>query len=142
MNKRFLIIIGICSTVCITGIGSLSFGSTPTLVTTQSDWGEWTTSDCLKEIDYRVKKGDFNSYANKWYWYLQFRNRYENQVHFSYSISEPGTQTEPDHRDQIDAGETSDTKGFLLTSGSRCHVRTGNLRFGDNDYGPYEPCDR
>ena len=107
-----------------------------------SDWGEWTNSDCFKGVDYRAKRGDYNSYANKWHWDVQFRNRYNNQLNYSYAVGEPGTLPEPDHRDHISAGDISDTKGFLLNSSKACRIRVGYVRFGNDDSGSYHECDQ
>ena len=107
-----------------------------------SEWGPWGPDDCFDGIDYRVKKGDFNSYSQKWYWYLQFRNRYDRKVYFSYSVGEQGTKSEPDHRNYMEAGSESDVPGFLLYSGSKIHVRVGYIRFGNDNSGAYATCDK
>jgi hypothetical protein len=107
-----------------------------------NEWGPWSPDDCFDGIDFRVKKGDYNSYANKWYWYVQFRNRYNKQVYFSYAVDEPGTRPKPDHRKSMDAENESDSAGFLLYSGGQIHVRIGYIRFGSDDSGSYVTCDR
>tara|TARA_R110002033_G_scaffold162910_1_gene199770 strand:+ start:1899 stop:2336 length:438 start_codon:yes stop_codon:yes gene_type:complete len=106
------------------------------------EWGSWGADDCFNGIDYRVKKGDYNSYAKQWYWYVQFRNRYNKPVNFSYAVDEPGTRPEPDHRSRMDASSESDSTGFLLYSGTRIHVRIGYIRFGSYDSGAYATCDK
>jgi hypothetical protein len=107
-----------------------------------NDWGAWGNDDCFSGIDYRVKKGDYNNYAKQWYWYVQFRNRYNKQVHFSYAVAEPGTRPEPDHRTSVDANDVSDSTGFLLYSGGQIRVRVGYIRFGSYDSGAYSTCDK
>lgn len=129
--------------LALTGLLLFTLSFTPVIHhSTASDWGEWINDDCFKGIDFRVKKGEYNSYAKKWYWYVQFRNRYNNQVNYSYSVSEPGTMTNPDHRDRMGSNNISDSKGFLMYSGDKIHVRVGYIRFGDNDSGEYARCDQ
>lgn len=107
-----------------------------------NEWGAWVNDDCFSGIDFRVKKGDYNNYAKQWYWYVQFRNRYNKQVHFSYAVAEPGTRPEPDHRISADANDVSDSTGFLLYSGGQIRVRVGYIRFGSYDSGTYSTCDK
>lgn len=107
-----------------------------------TEWGEWMNDDCFKGIDYRVRKGEYNSYAGKWNWYVQFRNRYQAPVHFNYIVSEPGTRPDPDHRTHMDGNCISDTKLFLLYNSSLVHVRVGYIRFGNSDSGNYASCDQ
>jgi len=131
-------VIGFCIIILYAGINS--FTKSPSK-SQRGDWGEWANDDCFKGIDYRVKKGSYNSYSNKWDWYVQFRNRYNNSISFSYSISEPGTMTDPDHRQHVSSGSIGETIGSIFNAG-RCHVRIGRLRFGDDDSGSYVPCDQ
>lgn len=107
-----------------------------------NDWGEWSNDDCFKGIDYRAKRGDYNNYAKKWHWYVQFRNRYQQKLNYNYAIDEPGTRPTPDHRDHIDGGDLSESKIALLFSSDACHIRVGNVRFGEDDSGSYEKCDQ
>lgn len=123
-------------------MGIISFVKVSSPKIQQSDWGEWINDDCFKGIDYRVKKGDYNSYAGKWHWFVQFRNRYNNRISYNYSISEPGIKTEPDHRDHISSGSLSNSKIALIQDPNRCHVRVGYIRFGDDDSGSYVQCDQ
>lgn len=135
MKKHHLLI--------LTGLLLFTLSFTPVIHhPTTSDWSEWVSGNCVQGIDYRVKKGDFNNYAKKWYWYVQFRNRYNNTVNFSYSVSEPGTMTNPDHRSRMTGGNLSDATGFLMYSGDKVHVRVGYVRFGDSDSGQYVNCDQ
>jgi len=105
-----------------------------------SEWGEWMNDDCFKGIDYRVQKGEYNSYAGKWNWYVQFRNRYQATVHYNYIVSEPGTRPDPDHRDEMAENSMSDTKLILLYNSARVHVRVGYIRFGNSYSGNYATC--
>lgn len=108
-----------------------------------NDWGEWIQDDCFNGIDYRVRKGDYNSYSHQWYWYAQIRNRYNKKVNISYIISEPGEIKTPNARTIIEAGGIDGAgEVALLNSSERCHVRVGYLRFGDDDSGSYYNCDK
>jgi hypothetical protein len=110
---------------------------------TQQDWGEWVSDDCFKGIDYRTRRGDFNDNLNKWMWYAQIRNRYDEKINISFIITDPGEIKSPDHRTTIN-GQSIEGFGInaFITSGERCHVRVGYIRFGDNDSGPYYRCDK
>jgi hypothetical protein len=136
LSFSFLLILG----ALIPGVKS-SIDRIPT-TEKKSDWGEWINDDCFKGIDYRVKKGDYNSYSRQWYWYMQIRNRYHDEINISYTISEPGAINEPDHRTSVSAQDISETKVALLNSSVNCHVRVGYLRFGDSDSGSYYSCDQ
>lgn len=107
-----------------------------------SDWGQWRNVSCYKGIDFRTKRGDYNSYARKWNWYVQFRNRYYEKINFNYIISEPDETENPDHRTHIEAEDTGDSKLALLSSSGGCHVTVGMVRFGENDTGTYSRCDQ
>lgn len=107
-----------------------------------SDWGEWINVSCYKGIDFRTKKGDYNSYARKWLYSIQFRNRYYKRVSFNYSVNEPGEDNTPDHRKHIDASEASDVTGTLLYSANGCRILINKVRFGDDYEGDFVSCDQ
>lgn len=107
------------------------------------EWGEWQTTSCFRGIDFSVKKGPYNQYAEKYYWYIQFRNRYNQPVSFNYSMLPQGFDCDMDARKHISSNQDSDVVGDLLDEDGQVRVCIGDFRFKDvrNDFGPYEACD-
>jgi len=108
------------------------------------DYGNWQTSSCYKGIDFCVKKDDYNEYAKKTKWWVKFRNRYYEDVHFdcklteSYINSAKGTD-----RIHLKAGSSNEETWFLLNESNSVNVFVNSLRMGQDDYGTkYVPCDR
>jgi hypothetical protein len=141
-SQHLLFSVLFAAVILCTGLKTINKQTSSDNKIAAGDWGEWVNDDCFEGIDYRAKRGDFNSYANKWNWYVQFRNRYNQRLNFNYAIGEPGTRPDPDHRTYISSNGTSDSKIALLISSSSCRVRVGYVRFGYDDSGSYEKCDQ
>ncbi len=45
-------------------------------------WDSWNTTDCFRGLDFRVRNDGYNKYADKYRWSIQFRNRYQENIHF------------------------------------------------------------
>jgi hypothetical protein len=100
--------------------------------TSSENWGNWSyIESAYPGIEVRVARGDFNEYANKYHWDIQFRNRYSKSVQFNYgytATNERG-QCNPDHRKHIEPGETSDITAGLINDVYMVHFCMGNLKF-------------
>lgn len=70
-------------------LGVLSLFLIPQHSFAQSDWSYWQQTDCLAGVDVRVKRGDYNQVAKKYKWYVEFKNRYDEKVHFNSIAVEP-----------------------------------------------------
>lgn len=119
--------IGICIVTTISLL-NVSF-SNPT-----DEWGDWSVVSYNYEgIEARVKKGDFNSYANKYYWYIQFRNRYTNRAQFNYDFKARSERDDcnPNKRKDLESGETSDVTGSLISDDYKVHVCIGDVEIGE-----------
>lgn len=119
-----------------------------TTIIAQNSWGSWRTTDCLKGLDFRVKRGDYNKYAKKYKWFIEYKNRYRDNIHFS-TIA-----VSPDRRSEIrSSGKTTnrlhaDGNGgtvqtyFLIDASSSIYVHINRIRINEKDYGvDYYDCD-
>ena len=52
-------------------------------------WDSWNTTDCFRGFDFRVRNDGYNKYEDKYRWSIQFRNRYQENIHFSYKAVAP-----------------------------------------------------
>jgi hypothetical protein len=50
------------------------------------DWGRWKTVNKYDGLDFRVRCGDYNDYAQKYHWSYEFRNRYRKEVSVYYTV--------------------------------------------------------
>lgn len=99
-----------------------------------NDWGSWSVvSSTYKGIEARVKLGDYNDYAKKYHWEIQFRNRYVKRVQFNYDCTErsESNSCSPNKRKELGAGETSDVTAFLINDSYKIHVCVGDVNIGD-----------
>jgi len=116
-----------------------------------NDWSSWTTSRCFKGIDFRTRRGDFNNVSNKYEWDVQFRNRYNEDVHFSFTLTPSyiGNTENEDLTDRIDikANTTHFNKQyynyswFLLNESQSPRVFIGKMKFGEDKDFHYANCD-
>lgn len=102
-----------------------------------ADWGNWNASQ-YNGIDFRVKCKD--SGAGKYWWDIQFRNRYQKTAHFSYALRDTGqTPSHFSYRESVPSGSTQDGMGNQLSTscnGTPIRVFIGEVRIGE-DTGPY-----
>lgn len=94
----------------------------------QTGWSDWEVVNPKYDgIDGRVKRGDFNSYANKYHWEFQFRNRYYKDVKFRYGI---GKRSEPcylNYSKHISASKSSDIGAVLINETNYVSVCVDNV---------------
>lgn len=69
----------------------------------QTNWGTWQQTDCLKGLDFRVRRAEYNEYAKKYKWYVEFRNRYYDNIHFNCIAVKPNRESE-----MRNSGKTTD----------------------------------
>ena len=111
-------------------------------------WSSWYTTDCLRGLDFKIRNDGYNKYADKYRWSITFRNRYRENIHFSYKA------VSPSQRDEIrSSGKTTDRihvdgnygeKGsyYLVPNGNSIYVYVNRIRLGEKDYGSdYINCD-
>lgn len=123
MNKKIFYFVAVTLIV----VALFSFKNTP-----QDGWSRWNTFPSHTGIDYRVQKGDFNKYAQKWQWNYQFRNRYQKTVTFKYSCKSTAERNNcvPDHMKYgLRAGEESDVASMLINESNNIWVCIGDVTF-------------
>lgn len=117
--------------------------------TSQSSWGNWKQTDCLLGLDFRVKRAEYNSYAKKYKWIIEFRNRYKQNIHFSCKAVKPSQRAEIRR-----TGKTTDRKHvgangglgkvwFLVNAPSEIYIHVNKIRISEKDWGTdYYNCDK
>ena len=112
-------------------------------------WGSWNTTDCLRGLDFRVRNDGYNKYAKKYRWSIQFRNRYRENIHFSYKAVAPNEKYEIKRSgrttDRLHVNANNGTRGsyYLVKSSSSIYVYINKIRIGSKDYGTnYIDCDK
>lgn len=106
-------------------------------------WGMWRTTSCYRGLDFRVRRSQEDSFNGpKYEWEVQFRNRYEDVVNFSFKITYPGDESETIDRQSVSANSMSNGEDWALTTnGETCEVLIDKVRFGDDDASkPYVLC--
>lgn len=108
-----------------------------------SDWGEWSANNKYDGLDMRVRCEGYNEFAKKYGWNVQFKSRYQDKINFSFALSDATVRlTRTTDRTHLRSGEQS-SLGFatLLNtscgSGNYIDVYVDEVRFGENDSGPY-----
>lgn len=103
-----------------------------------TDWGRWTTTSCFKGVDFRVKSKKTST--GKYEMYLEFRNRYNGDVHFNYE-AEGGSYTTKNNRVTVRAGETYKTWAGASFTSDYFYISIDRLRFGRDGLQDYANCD-
>lgn len=105
----------------------------------QNSWGAWNTMGCLDGLDYRVKCGEYNRFAKKYSWQVEFRNRYRKDIHFSFTAVEPHRKSEIKNSGKTNRRHTVAANGgiergwFLIDATSSIYVYVNQVRFGNQD---------
>ncbi len=114
----------------------------------QGDWGDWQQTDCLNGLEFRVKRLEYNQYAKKYKWAIQFRNLYNENIHFNCVAVEPERESEINasgkatDRVHVSANNENGHAWFLVDSPNSVYVYLNRIRIGSNDYGDYYDCDK
>lgn len=115
-----------------------------------SDWGYWNSMSCFPELKYRVRKAN-GSLNGKTGWEVQFRNDYDEDIHFNFTITEPGNRgayinsdgssKSLPYRNSLSPGRLTAENPFTMwiNSSERCLVLVAQVHLG-TDSGPYESC--
>ncbi len=126
------------------GAGLFSLFSSPP---EQNGWGPWQSSECYSQLDYRVRNVQYNKYAEKYEWRVQFRSRYEERIHFSFDLVplskraamiQSGKTTR--RTDLRPGAETDGMTWALVAEPSEIYVHINRVRFGEDGLQPYAPC--
>lgn len=126
MKRAMLIIL-----ITVNCFFAISFTKPAGNTSIQSDWGEWKAIPAYNGILFRVKKGDYNQYSQKYYWYFQFKNQYTKEVTFNYGYTpiDQSYTCNPNHYKDLQAGEVSDVTGDLLAENNRVYVCVGDVKW-------------
>lgn len=116
---------------CISVFGNIiCFGQT---------YGTWKTITCYQGLDFCVKKESYNEYAKKYMWWVKFRNRYQEDISFSFVSKERSYETaKTTDRITLAPGQEKES-WFLVAEDTEVRVFVDNVRFGV-DAGPYASC--
>jgi hypothetical protein len=119
----------------------------------KSEWGPWITDPCFRGVQYRVKFNDSYSEQYGWFWYIDFKNTYSQEIAFNFTMgasnSEAVENTETgkgQFRTSIKSGKTDGGNMWKhVQNQNEVFVLIGYLRFippGKIDVSlPYEKCD-
>ncbi len=123
-NKFFVIISIVIITLTATSFKNVT-----------DEWGKWSSPNVKYEgLEVRVRRGDYNPFAKKWQWDLQFRNRYTKKVTYNYGCVESYNRNncKLESRNSIEANETdSYTYSFLLNEANTVFICLDKVEFGD-----------
>lgn len=99
----------------------------------------WFAFGKLPGLDYRMM-ADQNIYTSTRTHYVQFRNRYYENIHFSYNVRGGSAPANVAYRIHIAAGGGTSDMGegfFQAVDCQPLYVLIGQVRFGADDSGPY-----
>ena len=111
-------------------------------------WGSWNTTDCLKGLVFRVRKGRYNKYAKKYRWSLEFKNRYQKNIYFTYKAVAPSQKYairqsgKTIYRISLDANGGKRATYALVKSSSSVYIYVNRIRINKKDVGRYYGCDK
>ncbi len=102
-------------------------------------WSNWTSIDCFKGVQFRVKSQKTSS--GKYEAYLEFKNNYNENIHFNYEIS-GGSYSSRNNRVSVRAGSTYKSYAGTSFTSNYFNVYVDRLRFGRDGLQPYADCDK
>ena len=115
----------------------------------QSGWSAWSTTSCLRGLDFRIRNDSYNKYAKKYKWYIEFRNRYKENIHLSFKAvalserNEINRTKKTTDRIHVDGNSGTYKTYYLVSSKSSLYVYVNKVRIGTKDYGyDYYNCDK
>ncbi|MGH9903421.1 MAG: hypothetical protein ACRD68_16565 [Pyrinomonadaceae bacterium] len=104
------------------------------------EYGAWRSTGNWSGLDFRVRCVSYNEYARRSEWQAEFRNRYRQKINFSFELTDQGAHNPRlTHRTSVRSGDTDWTWKLLYTpcGGNTISVWVGQVRFGEDDTGPY-----
>jgi hypothetical protein len=110
----------------------------------QGDWGPWNQTSCYKGLDFRVMNRGQTYDKKKYIWSVQFRNRYNEKIYFSYEVfdSKPSSPRTT-NRTNLDPDKTSDGyRDFYMQNGSSIYVYIDDVRFNKDGLQEFYDCDK
>lgn len=135
------------SVILIVMIGIMAFK--PTVKEHQNEWTEWKQTNCLKGIDFRVKKGKYEMSRRARKWEFQFKNRYNANVYFNFKaisstqMSKFKSARTSRSRVQISGNSTTKVLSSFIKANNELYVDIVKIRFGKEDIGKnYYKCDQ
>ena len=115
-----------------------------TSLVTINNWGSRQSTSCYKGLDFRVKLRGKNYDGSKHIWGVQFRNRYNDVIHFSYEVynREPNN-ARTTHRTDLKPGAlSSGVSDFYMENSNSIYVFVDSVRFIKDGLQPYYECDK
>ena len=116
---------------------TVTFFTTTSFKKPTGEWGNWiSVNAAYSGIECRVRRGEYNPYARKYQWDVQFKNRYSRKVTFHYGMTalNESNNCELAQRHSLDANETDNNDnihGFLINEVNSVHVCLGKVEFGN-----------
>jgi len=93
-------------------------------------YGAWHAVEGWPDLQWHVKRVEYNSDAKKYHWNIEFKNDYTKTITFECGMGETGT-TPPLHDElTIKAGSTGWT-WYLIGSHDNVAVTVGKVHFGN-----------
>lgn len=112
-------------------------------------WSNWYTTDCLRGLDFKLRNDGYNQYADKYRWSITFRNRYTENIHFSYKAVAPNQENaikasgKTTDRLHVNANNGERGSYYLVPSSNSIYVYVNRIRLGAKDWGSdYINCDK
>ena len=107
----------------------------------QENWSSWRSIDCGNFLQLKYRKGDYNKYANKWKWYVKFKNTSGKKIHFSIGGGRYRDKGNIKITDRLHAEPFGETGSwFLIADQNAVWFPVDNIRLGDSDSGNYVDC--
>jgi hypothetical protein len=112
--------------------------------TESNNWGPWKQTDCYRGLDFRVKKRGPNYDNTKYIWAVQFRNRYDDKIHFNYEVydSRPSSPRTTNRTDLSPNETSSGYRDFYMHNGNSIYVYVDRVRLGKDGLQDYYNCDK
>lgn len=104
-----------------------------------SEWSNWTNIACFKGVQFRVKSQKTST--GKYEAYLEFKNNYNEKVHFNYEIT-GGSYSNKNNRVTVNAGSTYKSYSGSSFTSNYFNVYIDRLRFGKDGLQAYAECDK
>ncbi len=104
-----------------------------------SDWSTWHSVNCFEGIDFRIKTKK-SSYSGNYEAYIEFRNRYNSDVHFNYAAT-GGEYTTKNNRVTVREGSTYKTYMGASFTSDYFNIFIDKLRHGSDGLQDYSNCD-